>query len=152
MSWSYDPTLPTNHDKIRLYLGDTAETAPQLQDEEITAVLIDVPNPLLAAADLAAYLAAKYARLVTTTNGNLHAVLSDRYGHYEALAKLLRARAARRGGAPLMPAYSRSAKAGAAADTDRVPSAFGREMMRVPGEAPTSVPPVDLDDPSWWVP
>jgi hypothetical protein len=152
MTWTYNIALPTARDKVRLYLGDTEQAAPQLQDEEIDAVLIDVPNAMLAAADLATFLAAKYARLVNTTNGNLTAALGDRQAHYEALARLLRARAARRSGAPLMPAMSVSAKDAAAENTDRVLPAFGRDMMRVLGEAPTSVPPVDANDPTWWMP
>lgn len=39
MSATYDPTLPTNLDWVRFLSGDTDVTTPQLQDEEITAVL-----------------------------------------------------------------------------------------------------------------
>lgn len=39
MTATYDPTLPTNRDHVRLLIGDVDTTSPQLSDEEITALL-----------------------------------------------------------------------------------------------------------------
>ena len=39
MSWSYDTSLPTNKDKVRVSIGDTDSSDQQLSDEEINALL-----------------------------------------------------------------------------------------------------------------
>lgn len=39
MSWSYDPSLPTDRDWVRFFISDTVSDSQLLQDEEIDAVL-----------------------------------------------------------------------------------------------------------------
>lgn len=44
MSFSYNPAVPSDLDFVRLKCGDTDPTSPQLQDEEIAALLADEAN------------------------------------------------------------------------------------------------------------
>lgn len=39
MSATYDPSLPTDRDHVRFLIGDTNVASPQLEDEEIDAVI-----------------------------------------------------------------------------------------------------------------
>lgn len=41
MSFSYDPTLPSNLDWVRFLIGDTDSTNIRLQDEEITSIIAE---------------------------------------------------------------------------------------------------------------
>lgn len=66
MSSTYDPTLPTNKDWVRLLIGDRNVPNSVFQDEEILAVLIEFPNKYCAAAQL---LDANRSILLTTTGG-----------------------------------------------------------------------------------
>ncbi len=63
MTWSYDPTLPTDKDKVRLKIADTVEADPLFQDEEITAVLAVEGTVLKAAIALARGLVSRYSRV-----------------------------------------------------------------------------------------
>lgn len=64
MSWTYDTSLSTNKDKVRLRIGDTDTTRQEFSDEEINAVLTDVAQDVTQAAyRLIRTLAIKYARL-----------------------------------------------------------------------------------------
>jgi hypothetical protein len=49
MSASYDPTLPSDKDWVRFLIGDRDITSPNLEDEEILAVLTEEANKYLAA-------------------------------------------------------------------------------------------------------
>ena len=73
MSWTYDPALlgdTNNTDRlhsIRLLIGDTESTDPQVEDEEILFALSQSGNNIYDAGFfLCRILAAKYARLVDT--------------------------------------------------------------------------------------
>lgn len=151
MSWTYNPSQMTPKDRVRLYVGDTNSADPQLQDEEIAAILLDAPNVLRAAAEAAETIAAKVAREVTravTGASGLSINASDRQQHYLTLAATLRRRAVRMGGsAPFAGGISQAQKDTQTGDTDRVPPAFSRQMMRVPGQvdSATEAPP---DDPA----
>lgn len=41
MSFSYDPTLPTNRDHVRLLISDTDSATALFSDEELTSLLAD---------------------------------------------------------------------------------------------------------------
>lgn len=63
MTWSYDTTLPTSKDKVRLRIHDTDTASQEFSDEEITAVLNDVAGDVVQAAlRLAKSMAFKYAK------------------------------------------------------------------------------------------
>jgi len=50
MAANYDPMLSTDLDWVRFLIGDTSESNATIQDEEITALLIEESNKYLAAA------------------------------------------------------------------------------------------------------
>ena len=73
MTWTYDPTLlgdTSNTDRLhslRLLIGDTESTDPQLEDEEIIFALTQSGGNIYDAGFfLCRILASKYARLVDT--------------------------------------------------------------------------------------
>ena len=39
MSWTYDPNLVSDADRVRLLIGDTLESDPLISDEELVAVM-----------------------------------------------------------------------------------------------------------------
>lgn len=64
MSWTYDTSLSTNKDKVRLRIMDTDTTQQEFSDEEINATLNDVAQDVVQAAyRLVRSLAIKYARI-----------------------------------------------------------------------------------------
>ncbi len=63
MSWSYDTSLSTNKDKVRIKIMDVDSTSPEFSDEEINAVLSNANQDVLQTAlQLAKSLAFKYAK------------------------------------------------------------------------------------------
>jgi len=93
MTWSYDPSLPTDKDKVRFRTGDTDETDQLLQDEEINYLLSETTNVLLAASRAAKAIAAKFARQADKSVGSLSISLSQKAQAYMALAADLEKRA-----------------------------------------------------------
>jgi hypothetical protein len=93
MAWTYDLTnLGGNRiAQVRLKLGDTDVSDPQLQDEEID-VLLDQTSSIDGAALLGArLLAARYARSVDKWVGDLKILASQRHRAYLDLADKLSA-------------------------------------------------------------
>lgn len=135
MPWTYlGPT--SDRDRVRLLIGDTEATDPQLQDEEIAWLLAEAGNVYGAAVAACEALAAKYARQVNRSvagAGGLSVSAGDRAQHYRDLAETLqiRARKARRP-VPFAGGISDAQKDAVEADTDRVAPAFTdtREMPR----------------------
>lgn len=62
MTFTFDASLGTSRDKVRLYIGDTVSAGHLVENETITALLVDQPNPVRVAITLARSLAAVYAR------------------------------------------------------------------------------------------
>jgi hypothetical protein len=71
MSWSYDPTdLATSpKDQVRLLMGDTLSTDPQLLDEEINYFISSRGSLYGAAAECCRSLQAKFSRSVDQAAG-----------------------------------------------------------------------------------
>lgn len=90
MAWTYDPTLPTDKDRVRLIIGDTLSIEPQLQDEEIQA-LLDLFGGSVRAAAIGATrgLAAIYARYADKWVGDLKILASQKHEAYLRLADSL---------------------------------------------------------------
>lgn len=61
MAWTYDASLPSAKDRVRLALGDT-NTANQLRSDETINALITAYGEAAAAAQLADGLAAQFAQ------------------------------------------------------------------------------------------
>ena len=134
--WTYNPAVGRDLDKVRLWIGDTDSTDPQLQDEEITFFLLDEGAPIRAAVTAADALAARYARVVSTQIGDQKEDAETMIAHYLALANRLRRKAARTGVLPFAGGISVSDKQTREENTDRVAPAFDRTMQDEPGVAP----------------
>lgn len=93
MAWSYDNTLPTEKDQIRLLVGDIIAADPQLDDNEVQ-FFADQFSVKIAAAEVAMVLSAKYAREADKWVGDLKILASQRSRTYAELAKRLREQAA----------------------------------------------------------
>ena len=93
----------SNLDKVRLAIGDTDTDDAILSDEEINGLIEDrsvldtsggtaFVNVPAAAADAAEAIAAKYARNFDFAEDGQRFSVSQRVGHYQALARELRNR------------------------------------------------------------
>ncbi len=91
---SFDPSLPTDRDKVRLYIGDTDPASERLSDDTIDGVLALERNPRRAAARCAQILAAKFATLSDVRGMHVAANRSNLYRYYSELARKLFAQAA----------------------------------------------------------
>jgi hypothetical protein len=116
MSWIYDPSLSTDKDRARFYIGDTDQEDILLSDEEITALLEVEGSPLRAAIVALEHLAAKFSRQVDTNNTGLALSASQRAQAFAQRAQELRNRLPQEipiagmfvGGACKEPAFRRS--------------------------------------------
>ncbi len=79
MTTSYDPSLPTDKDWVRFFIGDTNLDAEfvDLQDEEILAVLGDERNKYLAAARCGEVIIGKKQGVVSKNVDNLSLTFGD---------------------------------------------------------------------------
>ena len=101
LDWSYEPALPTAKDKVRLLIGDTVSTDPQLSDPEIQfSVDRNGSNVYSAAVECCRVLAARYARQVDKQVGSTKISASQRSKAYTALAVQLSQQAASVNGRP----------------------------------------------------
>lgn len=89
MAWTYDTTLETELSQVRLLIGDTESTQPQLTDEELTFLIDSEGNIYRAAAAACRALMAEYARKVDKAVGDLKINYSQRMKAYESLGKSL---------------------------------------------------------------
>lgn len=91
MTWTYDTSLSTAKDRVRLLVGDTDTTDQQFSDEEITAVLALGGTERSAAAELCTMLSMKYARKANVSSGPLSVQWGSVSATYAARAADLRA-------------------------------------------------------------
>jgi hypothetical protein len=94
VTWTYDPTLATDLDKVRFEIQDT-ETSDQLfSNEEITATLTATGGVAATSLKLVKKLMLKFARMVDTQVGRVKESASQRYAAYKDIADKLEAEAA----------------------------------------------------------
>ncbi len=91
MTWDYsgDPAS-SDKDAVRFLIGDTDKKDPLVQDEEITATLVDNPNQAAAGAVILDALVAKASRFPTTRVGDISVSGKERSDAFAARAKELR--------------------------------------------------------------
>jgi hypothetical protein len=127
---SYDPSVSTARDKVRLLIGDTSGVVATelLTDGELDFLLAEESNNIYrAGAEAADRIAAKYARMVDTSIGDASVTASQRFDHYRQLAVDLRSKALERGTAtPFVGGISRSDVEQRDQDTDAVTPFFRR--------------------------
>lgn len=97
MPFTYDPDrLQDPNDgplmQVRLLIGDTDSSDPQLQDAEIQYYLASEANTLMAASRSARAIAGRYSRKVDKAVGDLKITASQRYKQYDSLATELQNR------------------------------------------------------------
>lgn len=136
MAWSYsgDPSSSAK-DKVRFLIGDTLSIDPLLQDEEILSVILDEPNPTLAAAISARAIAAKFSREANRTVGKTSISASDKAKAYLELAKKLEdenTKSKTFKAVPYAGGISLSDKAIDEDDPDRTKPFFERDMFENP--------------------
>ena len=136
MPYSYDPTLPTDKDKVRLTIGDTVTTAFLLSNEEIVALLSMYGSVHQAAIAAARGLAAKYSREADKWVGDLKILASQKAKAFLELATALSdaggSMSAR--GVPSAGGIRISQKETMEDNTDRVRPAFYRNQFPYRGE------------------
>jgi len=141
MTASYDPTLPTDRDKVRLLIGDTDTASPKFQDSEIDAILVAQPNTYYASAQLLDSLAAKYATTVSINVDGFSTSGSDIAKAYRDMAARYRAQAPLAGAGglavPFVGGISVSEIESIASDEDRTPNEFTHDMLSNNPDIPT---------------
>lgn len=141
MAATYDTTLATDKDKVRLLIGDTDTARAELSDEEITASLTIYGSVGPTSAALARAISAKYMRRVTTAIDGFSVAYSDIAKNYAALADRLEEdldAAAGALGVPIVGGVSRGTMDGVDSNTDRQPSSFKVGMSDNPAGVPES--------------
>lgn len=139
VNWTYTRDFTNPRDKVRLLVGDTDPEDKQLDDDEITWLLVDNGGPLNAAVAAAIGLAAIYSRKYDTATGRdstegggggrrASTTESQKSQQYLALAERLMWQRSRRGVAAFAGGQSYSAKQIQDSDNDRVRPFFKRDM------------------------
>lgn len=129
-TWTYDPSIPSDKDKVRFLIGDTDEKDPQLKDGEIAFELAAAGDYLLAAVNCAENLVAYYARKAQFQLGTqVMQYAQQKSANYKMLAASLRARMARTGAAPYVGGRSQAEKETDVQNTDLVQPFFRTRMM-----------------------
>jgi hypothetical protein len=127
MTWSYNPSdlSSSQKDQIRMLIGDTNASTPQLQDEEIAYLATLRPNIYGAASDCCRALAAKYSSMSTESAGDSKITYSDISKAYARQAIAFASTAAAGGaGLPYAGGISQNDKQTQESDTDRVSPQF----------------------------
>lgn len=125
MTWTYNTSLATDRDRIRLLVGDINTSSQLYSDEEIAGLQSLYGSVLLTAAAVCDALAAKFSRSVSFSVEGLSISNSEKSDNYRKLAAILRARATSDPGA-FGPAFvggiSTAAMDAVDANSDRTPS------------------------------
>jgi len=101
MSFSFNPSLPTLRDQIRLRLADTESTSAVFDDLSIDAML-GMYSYDEACAQLAESAGAEFSRMASVVdNGPLRYQYQERAGFFTGLAKSIRSMAQPAPGAPV---------------------------------------------------
>lgn len=150
MTWTYDPSQLAGNPtmQVRLTIGDTFASDPQLQDEEISFFLSQRGSIWGAAAEACRAIAANTSRLADTVQGEFKQNYSNRARAYAARAATFEGFAISRGGAmPYAGGISVADKQQQELDADRVPPQFniGMDDNQLPvapaGNESDSTPP-----------
>ena len=133
MTWTYTDPSASDKDAVRFLVGDTDTTDQQVTDEEIAYALAAEGSVNQAAASIARSIAAKYARKVDKSVGDLKYSYSQRQKAYLDMADRLEKDAAISGASPYAGGISRSDKETVRDDDDRVAPRIRRGQMDNPG-------------------
>jgi hypothetical protein len=131
--WTYsqNPALSAK-DAVRFYSGDTDTTDQFVSDEEIAFALSEEGSAMAAAAAISEALAARFARQVDKSVGDLRLSLNQKAQAFAAKAQALRQRAAT-STAPYAGGLSQGERDSARADSDLIRPAFRVDLFCTPG-------------------
>jgi hypothetical protein len=142
MSWSYDPsnldtsTASGRLNTVRLLVGDTEVTDPQVQNEEVLFALSESGNNIYSAAAWAARaISSKYSRQVTSSlDGALSANYSDLAKQYKTLADDLEYQGKTSGAiiGVVAGGITKTQVENARANTNRIEGSFRRDRFKNP--------------------
>jgi hypothetical protein len=135
MTWSYDATLPTNKDKVRLDIGDIDTNDQLITDEAIARYLTLTGSVERAGARACRAIAATVGQRLTVSASGSGIDADEQYKHFMGLATELDELAATSGVAAYAGGLTRSGKDAATDDTDRIAPAFTKTLFDYPGEA-----------------
>lgn len=141
MSWSYDPKLESNKDRVRFLIDDTEDLDQLLTDEEIAFALGQWGNIYRTASALCETLAMKFAKQVGILDSRgVNWDPSKQAERYRELATTIKAMASETGSVGIFAGgMSISGKQTQDEDTDRVKPAFTANSHR----NPTAIQDVD---------
>lgn len=136
MTWTYsgDPSA-NNRDAVRFLTGDTNTTDQLVTDEEIAFALSQKGNEIYASSIyVVKAIIAKFARDTDSQIESVRIDASSRVNNLTALLSQLIASAQDEDGmaSPLVYGVSVAAMDAADLDTDRPPSAFGKDQFKYP--------------------
>lgn len=133
MPFTYNSSLSTTRDQVRLLIGDTDAEEPFLMDSELDFLVSLGGNTYSIAASACEIIAAKFAREVSKSVGSLSLGSQDRQAHYQSLAASLRFQLALRISIPFAGGLSQNEKDANNGDPDLVPHLFSRDFGRYRG-------------------
>lgn len=141
MTWSYDPALPADKDKIRALVGDTDTTDQLVSDEAIAVWLAQTGNIMDTAALIADGISASFGRRANLALDSLRVDFQARSDKFRDIASNLRLQATRLAGGlgtPYVGGVSISDMDSVEDNTDREPSRFKVGMQDFPGIVPST--------------
>jgi hypothetical protein len=128
MTWSFNPYLTENKDKVRSLIGDTDENAQQISDETIYGALShNSDNIYSTARQMVRSLIARYARRADVKIEGVSTSYGGVIKAYQALLRDIDKEELQNGGGlgePIAPGTSINDMNAARLNTDRPPSAF----------------------------
>lgn len=147
-TYSGDPSS-SPMDAVRFWIQDTA--SPWLaSNQEITYVLVNYPNPILAAAQMCRSIATKFANAVNKRVGDLSINYSDKSKAYLAMAEQFDLQGVMSGLTPYAGGISLSDMQADVQNTDKVRPPFYQDQFDIPPTGPYSTPYGDQT--SFWGP
>lgn len=89
MTWTYDPTNPTDRDRVRIRIGDIDVNKQTFSDETIDFWLSEAGSVISASIRLARLAAVEYAKKASVTIGPLSISFSEQAQFFNDLAATL---------------------------------------------------------------
>jgi len=133
MTWTYTDPSTSDRDAVRFLVGDTDTSDQQVTDEEIAYAISSEGSVKTAAAFVCRTIAAKYARFVDKSVGDLKLSYSQRQTAYIKLAEKFESDSSISNAAPYAGGISRADKETVETDDDRVDPRFRRGMQEHKG-------------------
>lgn len=129
MTWDYSGNpADSDKDKVRFLVGDTDTNDRLVEDEEINWALSEYPSVYVAAAEICEAIAAKFARKVDQSVGDLRISFSKQSDQYSKKAAQLRRKSSILNVKPYAGGISVSDKETVRENSDRVDPSFTRGM------------------------